>query len=75
MDEKGVTKPIRTQRLHNLRHEEEGQFDRVQLHHPHGILQDQWVVAVSWLKVDQRSDRRYGCPEWKPLRLISAELR
>ena len=62
-----LTELIRSQRLHDLRHKEEYQPDRVLFQHTHGILQDQWVIAVSRLKVGQRRHGRDRTPDREPL--------
>lgn len=62
-----ITQLVNAESLYDLRDEEERQFHRVLLEDPHGILQDQRMVAVSRLEVHQSGDRRDRCPDGKPL--------
>lgn len=61
------TKGVRSQRLNDLRHEEERELNRVLFEDSHGVLQEQRIGLVARLEVRDGDDWRNGSPEEQPL--------
>lgn len=61
------TEVVMTQCLYNLGYEEEGKINRVLLKDPVSILQYQWIVIISSLKVGVGDDGRNWGPQKKKL--------